>query len=367
MSLRLVPLVPESPSDSDLNFTTEGFCPLPECSGTSISTFLPFVKLDTSSHQPGSFSATGFSPEPLNPEAQSAWVIQATWHLYSVPTPHRLAADSSDCSPLLDSPPLTTLVESSSSQTSEAEASLTRSRPWHKHLRHLVLFSCGAAMSSLLYADPVVSLKSLLWGASLASAEPEALTTDATDFIETAQRQLYHLDRLAAQQTSSSNAEALDKLNGLEALDIVSPPPAYTAAPPPPPTYAAAPAALPERAIANVPPEPPAVEALAPLTPPDLPAQYPAPEVAEPLATSPISQLAYRAPLPIPGNNGGELLGLLEQGDQSMALFKINGTIEQVTVGGRLVNGATFTGTQDGKALLQMGESQVPLAVGQTF
>ncbi|MGA1409690.1 MAG: hypothetical protein ACO37W_08150 [Prochlorotrichaceae cyanobacterium] len=216
----------------------------------------------------------------------------------------------------------------------------------------------------------MASLKGLLWGSSLANAVPNSLiTTGAADFIETAQRQLYHLDRLAVQQTSSINSAALQKLTGLEPLDIVPPPPSYAAAPPPPPTFAAAPlpSAMPERAIVNVPPAPPAVEPLAPLAPPNPPAQTRGSEVVEPLAASPISQLAYRAPLPIPGNNGGELLGLLEQGDQSMALFKINGTIEQVTVGGRLANGATFTGTQEGKVLLQMGESQVPLAVGQAF
>ncbi len=72
-------------------------------------------------------------------------------------------------------------------------------------------------------------------------------------------------------------------------------------------------------------------------------------------------------PAVMAGAGGGELLGVLEQGNESMALFQLNGTIERVAVGERLTNGATFAGTQDGKVLLQVGESQVPLAVGQSF
>jgi len=251
-----------------------------------------------------------------------------------------------------------------------------------------LVFSCGAAVSTLIYTDPISSLKGLFLGSSLASLP--TLTPQGAAFIETAERQLYHLDRLAAQQhpdTGSSlerlgvpllpeNTEAtLGTIAGLPSppspaslgLEVpIIPSPDQTALPissstlpSPPEPIGSAPVSQEDFTL----PAPPA------LTPENLtvsgtvPNSMPIPE--------PLSSLAYRTQLPLPsanpGQESGELLGVLEQGEESMALFQVNGTIERVAVGERLTNGATFTGTQDGKALLQVGESQVPLAVGQSF
>ena len=68
-----------------------------------------------------------------------------------------------------------------------------------------------------------------------------------------------------------------------------------------------------------------------------------------------------------PESAQGELIGLLEQGEQSIALLKIQGTVQQVAVGDPVGNGMTFVGTTQGQAILERGDNRITMAVGQTF
>jgi hypothetical protein len=356
-------------------------------SGTEISTLFPVVKSST--------------VEPSWPVPQEQWIVQrtlhTTWHLYPAPGFHHHRSASWDLARLERLPtvqasdlrPTPTYSQNTGRQSNGEQANRGQStHAFGTYLRNLLVFSCGAAVSTLIYTDPISSLKGLFLGSSLASLP--TLTPQGAAFIETAERQLYHLDRLAAQQhpdTGSSlerlgvpllpeNTEAtLGTIAGLPSppspaslgLEVpIIPSPDQTALPissstlpSPPEPIGSAPVSQEDFTL----PAPPA------LTPENLtvsgtvPNSMPIPE--------PLSSLAYRTQLPLPsanpGQESGELLGVLEQGEESMALFQVNGTIERVAVGERLTNGATFTGTQDGKALLQVGESQVPLAVGQSF
>lgn len=415
MSLRLTALVPDpipdphpTPDSGSMFSLTTGDAPSYQVSsnissGKEISTLFPFVKpffLET----PVGGTSIAFSSPIVSPPLASSmtssdssqgagfhseWIVQktlqTTWHLYHLPTspqgtafpPSSLFVSSELLSESLQGPQTDPVIHTGvvpqTSRSGDKSVPIHKV-PIHKYLKTFLVFSCGAAASTLLYADPMSSLKALVIGSSLATAQPTP-TPDVTDFVETAQRQLYHLDRLTAQHTEAIEQQLQGLNQGLD-LALVPPPsgetwaaaPALAGEAPPVDTTALIP---PDRTLedASIDDAPAPVEDFTAITPPDLPSDLPSPPsgIPEPLVSSPLSQLAYRANLPIPAEQGGELLGVLEQGEQSMALFKLNGTIEQVTVGQSLANGATFTGTQDGKAVLQMGENQVPLAVGQSF
>jgi hypothetical protein len=419
MSLRLTPITPgtvtpgtdlglipvpephsKSHPDSDFSPFLGGHAPSQYLSGKQISTLFPFVKpsvLETSCSVP-----------------QSTWIVQktlqTTWHLYRVPIAIPPAASGIPSLTVSTSTVSTSTVPTSTvppsygqpsafpaplgmadlsqsfiaqsftvqslqsrqllqgvtplTQPQASDISRQSDRSWGQYLRHLLVFSCGAAVSTLLYTDPIGSLKGLFMGPSLATVSVP--TPDGTAFIETAQRQLYHLDRLVAQQNQAIGQKVDLALVSASPDRFVGTPPVAVQNSP---IYTAPP----ESPIVN---SPPPAEDFEALSSPDLPPSAAPSDLPEPLASSPLghgSSLPIPPEIPnvIPGvlsdQGRGELLGVLEQGDQSMALFKVNGTIERVAVGEQLANGARFTGTQDGKALLQLGESQVPLAVGQSF
>ena len=71
--------------------------------------------------------------------------------------------------------------------------------------------------------------------------------------------------------------------------------------------------------------------------------------------------------LPLDSSEERELLGLLDQGDQSIALFRVNTRVEQVAVGEPISPGLLFQGIQDNRAIVMIGQETITIAVGQTF
>ena len=152
-------------------------------------------------------------PETTLWSPQGEWVIektqQTTWHLYRLPlSSHLDGVEDRDQRTLELSPSWPPSLRSSSALLSPVPQSTAdrqdqdQAFSFRQYLRQTLIFSCGAALSTFLYADPITSLKGLFLQSSLAMGDP-TLTATATAFIETAQRQLYHLDRLGAQQTQA--------------------------------------------------------------------------------------------------------------------------------------------------------------------
>jgi len=273
-----------------------------------------------------------------------------------------------------------------------------------QYLYQLVIFSLGAAFATILHSHSGARGIALFGSDRVLAppAEAPVLTEEAEAFIQKAQRQLYHLDRLDIQaqqkarltlseqfaQASGSAldnrqpyawgrpiyADNLDNLDNLDnsdrgATDLgvtylnVTHPPDWTIS-----------------AASNSPPN--HLPEISPVT--DSPLTYPPatgpithsgtekvllthiPPQLSRLMNDPKVSFANLSVLR-PESAQGELIGLLEQGEQSIALLKIQGTVQQVAVGDPVGNGMTFVGTTQGQAILELGDNRMTLAVGQTF
>ncbi len=221
MSLRLTPVLPAPtpephphsglPPFFQANLS-HPFLPTQTVQDKQISALFPFVKCPLVKNplvKSADLETTLLSP-------QGEWVIQktqqTTWHFYHLPLSAHLdgvddvALRTVELSPSWSNPslrsssaPLSPAPQPPSDrQDQEQHQDQDQGFSFRKYLRRTLIFSCGAAVSTFLYADPIASLKGLFLQSSLAMGNP-TLTAAATTFIETAQRQLYHLDRLGAQ------------------------------------------------------------------------------------------------------------------------------------------------------------------------
>lgn len=267
-----------------------------------------------------------------------------------------------------------------------------------QYLYQLVIFSLGAAFATILHSHSGARGIALFGSDRVLAPQAEApvLTEEAEAFIQKAQRQLYHLDRLDIQaqqkarltlseqfaQASGSaldnrqpyawgrpiNADNLERSDrGTTDLGVT-----YLNVPPPPDWAISAASNSPQNLLPEI---SPATYSPATYSPSTYPVTHSGtekvllthiPPQLSRLMSDPKASLANLSVLR-PESAQGELIGLLEQGEQSIALLKIQGTVQQVAVGNPVGNGMTFVGTTQGQAILELGENRMTLAVGQTF
>ena len=225
---------------------------------------------------------------------------------------------------------------------------------WQKYLNHLVILSFGAALGTLLHGDLGTSLSK-----SDRDLAPKAISLpldeEAQAFIQKAQQTLYHLDRLAIQAERNPAPPTLPPSAVTENLPQETNPVVAWGG-----------------TVLDIPP------------PPSWPAEAEAP-IEYPVSTIEGEKSLRIAPIPpqlsrwintsgTPGMSSdplypqeAELIGLLEQGEQSIALLKVQGRVQQVSVGDRLANGMTFVGAESGQAILGLENDRFYLTVGQKF
>ena len=389
MSLRPPATVPPADTEFNLLNSSERYNSVDLLSAKLIPALLPSVK--PSARPSGNSSLGDYFAHSALPQGGSL-VITTTQTQIVV---HSSAPE--DPQPLANGTSSDGERENSPSIVPEAPR-IPKTIDGQKYLYQLVIFSLGAALGTILHTHSGARGIPFFGNDRVLAPQAEApvLTEESEAFIQKAQQQLYHLDRLDiqaqqqanlglseqfAQASGSSlenrqpyalgrpiNADNLERSDrGTTDLGVT-----YLNVPPPPDWAISAASNSPQNLLPEISPA-----TYSPIT--YSPSTYPVthsgtekvllthiPPQLSRLMSDPKASLANLSVLR-PESAQGELIGLLEQGEQSIALLKIQGTVQQVAVGDPVGNGMTFVGTTQGQAILERGDNRITMAVGQTF
>jgi hypothetical protein len=228
-----------------------------------------------------------------------------------------------------------------------------------KSLDQLLLISACASLVLTALLGLMLQGK---WQPVPASQEPVAVDLQSqsdAEFLDYMERSLDVIDRKAAATNSSTTAE------------IPAPPGATSTASNSPPAQAS----VPERIFVPV-YQPPQNLSFPGLGQPAQPAQPPQPGQAVPPPVQPAAPSAPAASAPaavatapnISPTLNYTLVGLLELGDRSAALFEVNGTPQRIYVGESIgSSGWTLVSVQNEEALIRRNGEVRSVYVGQRF
>ena len=384
MSLRPPATVPPADTEFNLLNSSERYNSVDLLSAKRIPALLPSVK--PSARPSGNSSLGDYFAHSALPQGGSLVITttqtQIVVHSSAPEDPQPLANGTSSDGERENSPSIVS-----------KDPRIPKTIDGQQYLYQLVIFSLGAALGTILHTHSGARGIPFFGNDRVLAPQAEApvLTEESEAFIQKAQQQLYHLDRLDiqaqqqarltlseqfAQASGSSlenrqpyalgrpiNADNLERSDrGTTDLGVT-----YLNVPPPPDWAISAASNSPQNLLPEISP--------ATYSPSTYPVTHSGtekvllthiPPQLSRLMSDPKASLANLSVLR-PESAQGELIGLLEQGEQSIALLKIQGTVQQVAVGNPVGNGMTFVGTTQGQAILELGENRMTLAVGQTF
>ena len=371
MSLRPPATVPSAEVEFNSLNSSERYNPIDPLSAKRIPALLPSVKPS------GTSSLGDYLAHSALPQGGS-WVITTTQTQIVVHSPSPEDAKPSQSNGRSSS------EEWENTSPIGSENAALPTIDWQKYLYQLVILSLGAALGTMLHTYSGASVKPMLGSDRILAPQAMApvLTEEAEAFIQKAQQKLYHRDRLDIQaqqqarvtpsghfsETPDSSWENGEPRANLDRGDrsTMQLGATYLNVPPPPDWAMSGAIAAVPHSEQNLLYEIPAVNY--PVTPSGtekvLLTHIP-PQLSR-LMSDPRASLANLSVLRSEPAQG-ELIGLLEQGEESIALLKIQGTVQQVAVGDRVGNGMTFVGTTQGQAILELGDNRITMAVGQTF